>query len=140
MIVFWSQRKIGSERHCKHEAARGTALSHAPGHGELSSSLSCKFNLCSTVAENHAQEPTNELRQLCLLKYVDDPGMVDAGVGSGKIRQENTRFLWRTCHVRQGRRFNFEDVVRHLSGRDTSLGWMYASHGVPLKASADRRW
>ena len=41
--------------------------------------------------------------------------------------------------MRQGGRFNFEDVVRHLSGRDTSLGWMYASHGAPLKSSENRR-
>ena len=38
-----------------------------------------------------------------------------------------------------GGRFNLENVVRHLSGRDTPLRWMFASHGIPLKASADRR-
>ena len=41
--------------------------------------------------------------------------------------------------MRQSRRFNLKDVVRHLHGRDASLRWMYTSHGVPLKESADRR-
>ena len=30
-------------------------------------------------------------------------------------------------------------LVRHLSGRDTSLREMYASHGVPMEASTDSR-
>ena len=47
--------------------------------------------------------------------------------------------MWGARNVCQGRRFNFEDVVRHLPGRDASLRWMYTSHGVPLKASANRR-
>ena len=42
-------------------------------------------------------------------------------------------------NMHQGSRFNLEDVVRHLLGRDASSGWMYTSRGVPLKASADRR-
>ena len=41
--------------------------------------------------------------------------------------------------MRRGRGFNLENVVRHLSRRDTSLGWMFSSHGVPFKASANRR-
>ena len=32
-----------------------------------------------------------------------------------------------------GSRFNFENVVRHLLGRDGSLKWMYTSHGVPMR-------
>ena len=47
--------------------------------------------------------------------------------------------LWRTRYVGQGNRFNFEDVVCHLPGRDAPLRRMYTSHGVPLKASANRR-
>ena len=39
----------------------------------------------------------------------------------------------------QGSRFHLEDVVRHLVGRDASLRWMKTSHGLPVKASADRR-
>ena len=41
--------------------------------------------------------------------------------------------------MRPSRRFNLKDVVRHLPVRDASLRWMYTSHGVPLKASTDRR-
>ena len=35
--------------------------------------------------------------------------------------------------------FNLKNVVRHLPGGDTSLRRMYASHGVPMKASTDGR-
>ena len=38
----------------------------------------------------------------------------------------------------QGSRFNLEDVIHHLPGRDASLRWMKTSHCVPLKASANR--
>ena len=34
---------------------------------------------------------------------------------------------------------NLKDVVRHLSGRDTSLRRMYASHGVSMEALTDSR-
>ena len=77
----------GGGRHCKQGAARKTALSHAPGHEDLSSSLSCKVHACSTIAVNHSQKPTNELRQLCPPKHMENPGMVDAGTCGGKIRQ-----------------------------------------------------
>ena len=60
----------------------------------------------------------------------------DTWVGSGKV---HTRLLRGACNMRQGSRFNLEDVVRHLFGRDASLRWMYTSLGVPLKASANRR-
>ena len=36
--------------------------------------------------------------------------------------------MWGTRNVRQGSRFNLEDVVRHLPGRDASLRWMKTSH------------
>ena len=39
----------------------------------------------------------------------------------------------------QSSRFNLKNDVRHLPGRDTSLRGMYASHGVPMKASTDGR-
>ena len=34
---------------------------------------------------------------------------------------------------------HLDDVIRHSSGRDTSLRCMCTSHRVPLKVSADRR-
>ena len=37
----------------------------------------------------------------------------------------------------QGSSLNLKDVVRHLSGRDTPLRRMYASHGVPMEASTN---
>ena len=130
--------KVGIERHCKQEAARRTALPHTPGQEELSSSPSFKFYVCSTIAVNHSQKNTNELWQLCLLKHMENPEMTDAGICGGKIRQWDTRFMCSTRNMRQGSRLNLEDVVRHLPGRDASLRRMYTSHGVPLKASANR--
>ena len=47
--------------------------------------------------------------------------------------------MWGARNMRQGSRFNLKDVVRHLPGRDASLRWMHTSHGVPVKASANRR-
>ena len=41
--------------------------------------------------------------------------------------------------MRQGSRFNLEDVIRHLPGSDTSLRSMNTPLRVPLKASANRR-
>ena len=114
-------------------------MPHTPGHEELSSSPSCKFYVCSTIAVNHSQKTANELWQLCLLKHMENPGMIDAGICGGKIRQWDTRFMWCTRNMRQGSRSNLKDVVRHLPGRDASLRWMYTSYGVPLKASANRR-
>ena len=35
--------------------------------------------------------------------------------------------------------FNHKNDVRHLPGGDTSLRKMYASHGVPVKASTNGR-
>ena len=42
------------------------------------------------------------------------------------------------CKMRQGGRFHLEDVVYHLSGRDTSLSRVDTPHGVPMQAKADR--
>ena len=41
--------------------------------------------------------------------------------------------------MRQGSRFNLEDVISHLPGRDASLSQVYASDGVPVQAKAYRR-
>ena len=41
--------------------------------------------------------------------------------------------------MRQGGRFHLEDVVCHLSGRDTSLSRVETPHGVPMQAKAARR-
>ena len=70
---------------------------------------------------------------------MENPGMIDAGICGGKIRQWDTRFMRGTRNMRQGSRSNLEDVVRHLPGRDASLRWMYTPHGVQLEASANRR-
>ena len=40
-----------------------------------------------------------------------------------------------TRNMSKGSSLDLEDVVRHWTGRDTSLGRMYSSHGVPVKAS-----
>ena len=52
---FWDDRvleptKNGIECHCKQKTTRKTALPHAPGHEELSSGLSSKFNVSGTIA------------------------------------------------------------------------------------------
>ena len=37
----------------------------------------------------------------------------------------------------QGRGLDLENVISHLSGRDASLRGVYASQGVPVKASTN---
>ena len=91
MIVSWSHRKIGSNAIAKRNPLAAqpclTPLSDTPGREELSHAFSCKFDLCGAVAVNHTQEATYELWQLRPLKYVKDPGMVDAGICGSKICQ-----------------------------------------------------
>ena len=41
--------------------------------------------------------------------------------------------------MRQGGRFHLEDVVCHLSGRDTSLSWVDTPHQIPMQAKAGIR-
>ena len=77
----------GIESGCNKEAARRTALPHTPGHEDLSSSHSCKFYVCCTIAVNHSKKLANELWQLCFLKHRDNPGMIDAGIRGGKVSQ-----------------------------------------------------
>ena len=85
-----------------------------PDHTKLSPTFSCKFNLCSAVAVNHT---------LRLLKHVKNPGMVSSSDTQHVPRQSS---LPRRCYP--------------------SIAWMrhtsemtYASHGVPMKASANHR-
>ena len=68
-----------------------------------------------------------------------NPGVVDAGVCSSEVRQEDTRLLRGARHIRHMRHFNLEDVFGHLPGRDASLSQVYASYGVPMQAKAYRR-
>ena len=60
-----------------------------------------------------------------------DPGVVDAGACSGKVRQEDARFSRGACNMRQCSRLYLENVVGHLLGRDAPLCWMNTSDGVP---------
>ena len=78
---------MGSNAIANREAARKTALPHAPGHEEWSSSPSCKFYVCSTIAVDHSQKPANEFWQFRHLKYMENPRVIDAGICGGKIRQ-----------------------------------------------------
>ena len=93
--IPWNDRvlkpsKDRVEGHRKQEAARRTALSHAPGHDELSSGHSCKFHVRGAVAVDSSKETANELGQLCSFQYMEDPGVIDIGICSGKIWQKNT--------------------------------------------------
>ena len=68
MIVFWSQRKMGSNAIAnKKPLARQHCLTALAMEN-------CRLFYC----KKHTQEPTYEFRQFRSLKYVEDPGMVDA--------------------------------------------------------------
>ena len=57
----------------------------------MSSSPSCKFDVCSTIAVNHSKKPANELWQRCLLKHMKNPGMIDTGILGYPIHVEHTQ-------------------------------------------------
>ena len=126
------------EGHRKQEAARRTALSHAPGHDELSSGHSCKFHVRGAVAVDSSKETADELGQLCSFQYMQDPGVID----NWDMQRQNLakEYLTLVGHTQQGQSsLDLANVISHLSGRDASLRTMYASHGVPVKASTNCR-
>ena len=73
------------EGHCKQKTARWTALSYTSGHKELSPSCSCEFHVRGAVDINTSQEATDKIRQFCFLEHGEDPGVIDAGIGSSKV-------------------------------------------------------
>ena len=136
MIASWSQRKVGSNA-----IANKKPLAKQPYLTLLamrSSNLSCKFHVCTTIALNHSQKPTNELGQLCPPNLMENPGVVDARYAAAKSvdRMPDSSAAHATCA--KAIVFNLKNIVSHLLGRDTSLRWMFSS-GVPLKAPATRR-
>ena len=70
MIVFSSQRKIGSNAIANKKPLAGQPFFDAPDHGKLSPGFPCKFYVVNTVAVDLSHEPTNELWWLRLLKDV----------------------------------------------------------------------
>ena len=108
-------------------------------HEKLSSGLSCEFDVSSTIFVDHAPELLNEPGLICLFENVEDPGVIDTWICTGKIGQENTRFTRSARDVCQGGRFHLEDVILHLSGRDTSPSRADTPNGVLMQAKADRR-
>ena len=103
--VLWDDRVLEPtenwiEWHGKQEATRKTPLPDASGHEELSFILSCKYHVSSTIAANHPQKTTNELGELCLLKHMENPAMIDAGIRGGKIGQScqfRRCYAWPRC-------------------------------------------
>ena len=68
-MIPWNDRilkppKERVEGHRKQEATCRTALSHAPGHEELSSGHSCEFDACGAVVVHPSQETAEKLMQL----------------------------------------------------------------------------
>ena len=138
MIASSSQRKMGSSAIANKKDARKTALPHAPGHDEFPP-VFLQNSTCNTIAANHSQEPADELWQLCLLEYTENPGMIDAGHAAAKTVNKISDSCGANVTYAKGSRFNLEGVVRHLPGRDASRRWMNTSHGVQPKASTNCR-
>ena len=129
--------KIGGESHRKQEAARWTSLSNSLGHEELSTSRSCKFHMRGAVVICLSQETADELRHFSSLEY---PGMFDTRLCGSKILQKNTRLSRGTRNMGKGSCLDLENVIRHLSGGDTSLRGVFASHGVPSEGLDKLLW
>ena len=90
-----------------------------------------------TIAVDPSQKTADELRQLSSLQYTKDPGMIDTRVCGSKICQKKTRLSRGIRNMGEGSSLDLENVICHLSGRDTPLRGVYASHGVPVKASTN---
>ena len=73
--------------HRKKESTRQTTPSHTCGHKELSSGGSREFHVRDAVAANTTQEAADEPGQLSVLKYREDPGVIDTGISSSKVCQ-----------------------------------------------------
>ena len=71
----------------KKENTRWTTLSYTSGHKEVSSVCSRKFHVRDAVAVNTSQKTADETGQPSVLKHREDPGMIDDGKGSRKVRQ-----------------------------------------------------
>ena len=61
-----------------------------PGHKELSQGRPREFHVRDAVAVNTSQEAADKTRQLCVLEHGEDPGVMDAGIGSSKLCQWDT--------------------------------------------------
>ena len=85
------------ESHGKQEANCRATLSDTSGHEKLPSGFFCKFNLCHTIAVDHAQELSNKHGWFCLLEIVEDPGVIGTRIPTGEVSQENTKS--RVAHV-----------------------------------------
>ena len=95
--------------------------------------------MCDDVPVNISQRATVKGGQLSVLEHREDPGVLGTWKRSSNVSQKDTRVLWSTRDVGSSSGLNLQDIVRHLLGEDASLRRMYASHGVPMKASADGR-
>ena len=100
----------GVEGHRKQEVAPRTALSHAPGHEELSSVIPAN-STCGAVVVDPSQETAYKLRQFCFFQYMEGPGVIDAEISGSKVARNTGK----------GSGLDLENVIRHLPGRDTSL-------------------
>ena len=99
----------------------------------------CKFNLSHAIAVDHAQELTDKHWQLCLFENVEDSGVIDTEIRTSETGQENSEITCCACGMCHCGRFHLKDVLRHLSGRNTSLSRVDTPSGVFVQAKADRR-
>ena len=60
------------------------------------------------------KKTAEEVGQTSVLDHREDPGVIDTGIGSGKVSQKNTLVLRSTRDVGQSSGLNLKDVVRHL--------------------------
>ena len=74
-------------------------MSNTSGHEKLPSDFFCKFNLCHTLAVDHAQELSNKQGQFCLLENVEDPDVIDTWIRTGEVGQRipESRVAHVTC-------------------------------------------
>ena len=124
----WTSSKAVSRE--KTSRARPPCLRSRSQDEELSSSHSCKFHMCGTVAVDPSQETANDLRQLRFLEHMEDPVVIDAGILEYLTLVERTQHVPRQLSLPR-KCYPSSAWTKYISEMDVS------SHGVPLKASAN---
>ena len=86
--VSWSHLKIEAKAIATRKPLAGQpCLTYTLGHEELSSGCSREFHVRGSVVINTSQQAADTNRSFSSLDHREDPGMIDAGIGSSRVRQ-----------------------------------------------------
>ena len=136
-IEFWSQRRWGRK-----PSQTGSRSKDCLGSGSwpwrtvLGSFLRIQRVWC---CRSRFSVKMGYKLAICLLQYMEDPGMIDGRICGSNSRQRDTSLLQGIRNMRKGSSFDLEKCYPSFAWpRDASLRWMYTSHGVLMETSTYR--